>query len=214
LLAEPQFVGGRASESPETGLLLVAKEQSVLFDRMPSYLDALREGGDRDRPPALHEAFEAISAEISQVLSDLSSQILSGRNATELIRLTKYQEQLVNLEDVVFKISSKLLMHEGGARAATLGQTILESLDFIILAAIDAAASMGPEELETLERMTHDRAETMDRIRNAYFQSEQQLSQADRNFVLDVTILFENAVLVLGRIRHLLTSSDEVVNPS
>ena len=82
------------------------------------------------------------------------------------------------------------------------------------LAAVDAAKSMGPDELETLGHMTHDRAETMDRIRNAYFQSEQQLSQADRNFVLDVTILFENAVLSLGRIRHLLTPSDDVVNPS
>jgi phosphate:Na+ symporter len=214
LLAEPQFVGGRASEAPETGLLLVAKEQGVLFERLPTYLDALREGGDRDRPKALHEAFAVISAEISQVLSELSSQVLSDRNATDLIRLTKYQEQLVNLEDVVFKISSQLLKHEGGERAATLGQTILESLDFIMLAAVDAAKSLGSDELETLERMTHDRAETMDRIRNAYFQSEQQLSKADRNFVLDVTILFENAVLILGRIRHLLTSSDESVNPS
>jgi phosphate:Na+ symporter len=214
LLAEPRYVGGRASDTPETGLLLVAREQEVLFERLPAYLDAIREEGDRDRPPALHEAFESISAEIGQVLSDLSSQTLSDRNASELIRLTKFQEQLVNLEDVVFRISSQLSNHDGGAKAATLGQAILESLDFIVLAAVDAARSMGPDELETLGRMTHDRAETMDRIRNAYFQSEQQLSRADRNFVLDVTILFENAVLSLGRIRHLLASSNEVVNPS
>lgn len=204
LLAEPQYVGGRASDSPETGLLLVAREQEVLFERLPTYLSAIREEGDRDRPPALHEAFESISAEVSQVLSDLSSQTLSDRNASELIRLTKFHEQLVNLEDVVFRISSRLSSHEGGGRAATLGQTILESLDFIVLAAVDAAKSMGTDELETLGRMTHDRAETMDRIRNAYFQSEQQFSQADRNFVLDITILFENAVLSLGRIRKIL----------
>ena len=214
LLAEPRYVGGRASDTPETGLLLAAREQEVLFERLPAYLNAIREERDRDRPPALHEAFESISAEIGQVLSDLSSQTLSDRNASELIRLTKFQEQLVNLEDVVFRISSQLSNHDGGAKAATLGQAILESLDFIVLAAVDAARSMGPDELETLGRMTHDRAETMDRIRNAYFQSEQQLSRADRNFVLDVTILFENAVLSLGRIRHLLASSNEVVNPS
>ncbi|MHC4909520.1 MAG: Na/Pi symporter, partial [Planctomycetota bacterium] len=164
LLAEPQYVGGRASDSPETGLLLVAREQEVLFERLPTYLSAIREEGDRDRPPALHEAFESISAEVSQVLSDLSSQTLSDRNASELIRLTKFHEQLVNLEDVVFRISSQLSSHEGGGRAATLGQTILESLDFIVLAAVDAAKSMGPDELETLGRMANDRAETMDRI--------------------------------------------------
>ena len=44
----------------------------------------------------------------------------------------------------------------------------------------------------------------MTKIRHNYFESEQDLSTEDRNFVLDITILFENAVNTLGRYGRLL----------
>jgi hypothetical protein len=44
----------------------------------------------------------------------------------------------------------------------------------------------------------------MTKMRHNYFNSEQDLSDADRNFVLDVTILFENVVQTLARYGTLL----------
>jgi hypothetical protein len=44
----------------------------------------------------------------------------------------------------------------------------------------------------------------MDKVRRNYFQSEEELSQTGRNFILDITILFENAALTLGRCAGLL----------
>jgi hypothetical protein len=44
----------------------------------------------------------------------------------------------------------------------------------------------------------------MTKIRHNYFESEGDLSTDDRNFVLDITILFENAVHTLGRYGKLL----------
>jgi len=41
----------------------------------------------------------------------------------------------------------------------------------------------------------------------AALESEQDLSQDDRNFVLDITILFENAVHTLGRYGRLLRAT-------
>jgi hypothetical protein len=47
----------------------------------------------------------------------------------------------------------------------------------------------------------------MAKIRHNYFESEQDLSTDDCNFVLDITILFENAVHTLGRYGHLLRTA-------
>ena len=46
----------------------------------------------------------------------------------------------------------------------------------------------------------------MTKMRHNYFNSEKDLSDADRNFVLDVTILFENVVQTLARYGVLLKS--------
>jgi phosphate:Na+ symporter len=78
----------------------------------------------------------------------------------------------------------------------------------MILSAIDALVSRDAGEIETLEILTHDRSDLMTRIRHAYFDSEKDLSQRERNFVLDITILFENAVQTLGRYGNLLRTAE------
>ena len=59
----------------------------------------------------------------------------------------------------------------------------------MILTAIDAIESHESVEIEMPEMPTQD------------------LSEEDRNFVLDITILFENAVHTLGRYGHLLRTT-------
>lgn len=83
----------------------------------------------------------------------------------------------------------------------------MESIDFMILTAIDAIESKDSAEIEMLEMLTQDRSEMMTKIRHNYFESEQELSTNDRNFVLDITILFENAVHTLARYGHLLKTA-------
>jgi hypothetical protein len=80
----------------------------------------------------------------------------------------------------------------------------MESLDFMILTAIDAFDTQEAGEIDTLEMLTQDRSAMMTKIRHNYFESEGDLSTDDRNFVLDITILFENAVHTLGRYGKLL----------
>ncbi len=116
----------------------------------------------------------------------------------------KLEEQLVTLEDIEFRLSTQMLEAHDSDRAGELGRNIMESVDFLILTAIDAIESQDAGEIETLEMLTQDRSAIMTKIRHIYFESEKDLSNADRNFVLDITILFENAVHTLGRYGHLL----------
>jgi len=122
----------------------------------------------------------------------------------ELDLLAKLEEQLVTLENIVHRLAVQMLDEHDSPRAGELGRNIMESVDFMVLTAIDAIESKDSDEIETLEMLTQDRSAMMTKIRHNYFDSEKELSNKDRNFVLDITILFENAVHTLGRYGHLL----------
>ena len=110
-------------------------------------------------------------------------------------------------EGEVHRLATQMLEQHDSARAGELGRNIMESIDFMILTAIDAIESKDDTEIDMLEMLTQDRSAMMTKIRHNYFESEQELSNKDRNFVLDITILFENAVHTLGRYGHLLRAT-------
>ena len=111
------------------------------------------------------------------------------------------------LEDIVYRLTGLLAEHDLNSKAGQLGRSIMESIDFIILTAVDAIESQTESEIDTLAMLTQDRTEMMDRFRRNYFNSEQELSRADRNLILDVTILFENAIQTLARYGSVLKNS-------
>jgi hypothetical protein len=208
VLSETQYLHKNAADSPETGLLLVEREQGRLLERLPLYIDAVREEteGKRESPATYHAAFVEISGKINATLSEISRLGLNTSSSDELIRVTKMQEQLRRFEEMVFQLATQMSRKDISARARELGNVIMESADFIMLAAIDAIRSREEGEIDTLEILTQDRSELMTKMRHNYFNSEMELAEADRNFVLDVTILFENVIQILARYGVLLKS--------
>ena len=206
VLSETQYLHKNAADSPETGLLLVEREQDRLLERLPLYIDAVREesSGRVEAPATYHAAFAEISGQINATLSEISRQGLNTSSSDELIRITKMQEQLRRFEDTVFQLAGGMSRKDISPRARDLGNVIMESADFIMLTAIDAISSREEGEIDTLEILTQDRSALMTKMRHNYFNSESELSDADRNFVLDVTILFENVVQILARYGVLL----------
>jgi phosphate:Na+ symporter len=208
VLSETKYLHKNAAESPETGLLLVEREQDRLLERLPLYIEAVREetGSTGESPAAYHAAFVEISGKINATLSEISRQGLSTANSDDLIRVTKMQEQLRRFEDTVFQLASQMARKDISARARELSNVIMESADFIMLTAIDAISSREEGEIDTLETLTQDRSALMTKMRHNYLNSEGELAEADRNFVLDITILFENVVHTLARYGVLLKS--------
>ena len=207
VLSKEAFIHERASDSPDTALMLVEKEQFRLLERLPQYIDYVREntnGSGKHHPDAYHEAFTRISGKIGSTLAQVSAHGLGQATSDQLIRTTKLEEQLVTLENIVHRLTVQMLDEHDSPRAGALGRNIMESIDFMILTAIDAIESKDSDEIATLEMLTQDRSAMMTKIRHNYFESEKDLSNKDRNFVLDITILFENAVHTLGRYGYLL----------
>jgi phosphate:Na+ symporter len=210
VLSETEFLHDKVAESPETGLILAEQEQFRLMKRLPRYIDYVREEDARhakEPPSAYHQAFMDISHKIGNTLSLISGHSLSPTDSDQLIKVTKLQEQLVMLEDIVYRLTGLLAGHDLNSRAGQLGRSIMESIDFIILTAVDAIESQTESEIDTLDMLTQDRTDMMDRFRRNYFNTEQELSRADRNLILDVTILFENAIQTLARYGSVLKNS-------
>jgi len=208
VLFETQFLHKNAAGSPETGLLLVEREQGRLLDRLPYYVDAVREepGERRESPATCHAAFIEISKKINDTLSQISRLGLNAATSDDLIRTTKMQEQLRHFEDIVFQLTTEMSRQDLSLRVRQLGNVILESADFIMLTAIDAIQGQDEGEISTLEKLTENRSKLMTKIRHSYLDSEKELSEGDRNFVLDVIILFENVVQTLAQYCVLLKS--------
>ena len=208
VLSETQFLHRNAADSPETGLLLAEREQERLLERLPLYIDAVRDepSAKRETPATYHAAFIGISKRINDALSQISRLGLNTAISDELIRVTKMQEQLRRFEELVFQLATEMSRNDLSPRARELGCVIMESTDFIMLTAIEAIQSQDEDEIDTLEILTQDRSALMTKVRHNYFNSEKELSEEDRNFVLDVTILFENVVQTLSRYGLLLKS--------
>ena len=208
VLSETQFLHRSAVDSPETGLLLAEREQERLLERLPLYIDAVRDepSTKRETPATYHAAFIGISKRINDALSQISRLGLNTTIADELIRVTKMQEQLGRFEELVFRLATEMSRKDLSPRARELGCVIMESTDFIMLTAIEAIQSQDEGEIDTLEILTQDRSALMTKVRHSYFRSENELTEEDRNFVLDVTILFENVVQTLSRYGVLLKS--------
>ena len=208
VLSETQFLHRNAADSPETGLLLAEREQERLLERLPLYIDAVRDepSAKRETPETYHAAFIGISKRINDALSQISRLGLNTAISDELIRVTKMQEQLRRFEELVFQLATEMSRNDLSPRARELGCVIMESTDFIMLTAIEAIQSQDEGEIDTLEILTQDRSALMTKVRHNYFNSEKELSEEDRNFVLDVTILFENVIQTLSRYGLLLKS--------
>jgi len=75
VLSKEAFIHERASDSPDTALMLVEKEQFRLLERLPQYIDYVREntsGSGKYHPDAYHEAFTRISGKIGSTLARTS----------------------------------------------------------------------------------------------------------------------------------------------
>ena len=211
-LSEPEYISSNSQSGPEIDLLLIEREQRRLLDRLPLYVEYAREESDKGgliKPADYHAAFNALAKQINKLLSRISRNNLNHELAEQLIAITKTQEQLSALETYLFQVSELVTHYPSGDKAAQLGRNMLESIDFLILAAIDAIDSQESEDVLTLASMTTDRSQMMANLRTAYFEAERDLSMEARSFVLDMTMLVENMVKTLSRYGEVLAQQQQ-----
>jgi phosphate:Na+ symporter len=207
-LSKIKFIHEHTAGDPDTAVLLIEKEVHRLLQRIPLYLEKLRSDNNSDQGPSLesyHAAFAEVSAEIQAFTTDVFRQDLSLRTSEALINVQDRHNLVIALEDNCYRIVET--MRETAAsdgKAAGLAMNIAESLDAIILTAIDVTEDPDQSDLDILLSLTADRGQLMEKIRRSYLSSADGLGTEERSLILYVTNLFERSVWTLGRYGKLL----------
>lgn len=209
-LSKIQFINEHAVSEPETAVLLTEKEVHRLLRRIPSCLDKVRQGSAPDHPPSLeahHAAFAEVSTEIHAFTADVFRQDLSLRTSESLLNVQDRHNLVVALEDNCYNLVATLRNSTVEGKVAGLAVNIVESLDAIVLTAVDVTENTDPADLDILVSLTSDRGRLMEKIRSSYLASEASLSTEERSLILYVTNLFERSVWTLGRYARLLSQN-------
>ncbi len=216
-LARPRFISPEALADPDSALELADKEQVALLARLPAQLDTLRPASDSAAAPVpsavRHRAAQAVAAEVHAYLRELVEQSSDRAVSARLLALEQRHALVVSLTDTVHDFTVALArLRAPDAAAAPLLDSLIESLDTLLLTAVDAARSPDPDDLALLLRLTADRGDLMERLRRQLLAaSGPGLDHARKSDLLYATSLFERAVWLL---RQLGLAQQALANPA
>src|SRR5262249_42984130 len=111
---------------------------------------------------------------------------------------------IVYLEDSLrsLTVSTQSVSLHGGL--GPLIATFVEGLDFVLMIMIQTLESADQELFSLLLRITEDRGDMMERIRQDYLAEEGSVDTADRAVLLEVTSVFERVIWMTQRFARLV----------
>jgi len=214
-LARPRYLTEHALADPESALDLVDKEQLRLLGHLTTQLDTIRaETASAAKVPAetLHRATIAVGAEVQTFLHDLMDRQSDHATSERLLALERRQSLVLSLDETVFNFTATFArLRAGEALTGPFLDNLAESLNTLVLTALDAVRSGDPDEIAMLTAMTADRGDLMERLRRNLLGGSQPVDQQQKAHFFYLTSLFERAVWLL---RQLGPTSRPVVSLS
>lgn len=211
-LSRPRFISNEALADPDSALELADKEQVALLAQLPAQLDTLRQPAAAVPPAVRHRAAQTVAAEIHAYLRELAGQSPDAQASARLLALEQRHALVVSLTDTVHDFTAALARLRGpGSASAPLLDSLLESLDTLLLTALDTTRASDPDDLALLLRLTADRGDLMERLRRQLLASETALDHAQKSDLFYVTGLFERAVWLL---RQFALAQQALANPA
>ena len=205
-LSRPRYISQEALADPDSALELADKEQVALLAHLPAQLDTLRAApGSPTAPvaPAVrHRAAQSIAAEVQAYLRELVEQSSDRAASARVLALEQRHALVVSLTDTVHDFTATLArLRAPDAAPAPLLDSLLESLDTLLLTAVDATGASDSDDLALLLRLTADRGELMERLRRQLLAaSEPGLDHARKSDLFYATSLFERAIWLLRQL--------------
>ncbi len=211
-LSRPRFISNEALADPDSALELADKEQVALLAQLPAQLDTLRQPAAAVPPAVRHRAAQTVAAEIHAYLRELAGQSPDAQASARLLALEQRHALVVSLTDTIHDFTAALARLRGpGSASAPLLDSLLESLDTLLLTALDTTRASDPDDLALLLRLTADRGDLMERLRRQLLASETALDHAQKSDLFYVTGLFERAVWLL---RQFALAQQALANPA
>jgi phosphate:Na+ symporter len=206
-LSKPQFLYDEAVNEPSTALDLVEQEQLRLAGRLRLHPSAMRGAPGspvRVRALALHKPFGALAEQIEHFQQALVDQRLGTEETERLTMLQNRLSLILYLEDSLRSMTSVTAGVVSSSRLGDLVSTFVEGLDFVLTMLVSALETGDREQIELLVKITEDRGDLMEQIRQNYLAEEGSVDARDRAVLLQVTNLFERTIWMTQRLARLL----------
>jgi len=196
-LSRPQFIFDEAASEPSTAVDLIEKEQHRIVERMPLFLEKLREEHEVAEFPdyrELHEATTALGKEIRMFSREVFSQNLSRETSEQLIKAVNRQDTVMFLEENVFNFVRELDNWKAPENLRHIKAEMVESLHAVLMMGIDAENSGNADDLDRFIAITGDKSGVMEKVRGTYLSEENSVTVVDRSAILYVTDLYQRGV--------------------
>ncbi|MDF3057499.1 MAG: Na+/Picotransporter [Rariglobus sp.] len=203
-LSRPRFLSEDALEDPESALDLVEKEQIRLLGHLTAQLSTIREETAATAIiPAgvLHRGGTAVGTEIQAFIRELAEREVDHNTSRRVLALERRLALIGSLNDTVHAfVETFTRLRSGPALEGSFVDNLAESLNTLILSAIDATHAGDPAEVDLLLRMTADRGDLMERLRRNLLSGPQPLDHQQKSHLFYLTSLFERAVWLLRQL--------------
>ena len=203
-LSRPHFLSESALDDPESALDLVDKEQLRLLGHLPAQLDTIREetAAAATVPAAvLHRGGTTVVVEMQAFIRELAGREVDADTSRRVLALERRLSVIGSLNDTVHAfVETFARLRAGAPLEGSFVENLAESLNTLLLSALDAVRSGDREEVDLLLRMTADRGEVMERLRRTLLSGLQPLDHQQKSHLFYLTSLFERAVWLLRQL--------------
>lgn len=194
--SKPHFLYAQAIGDPETALDLVAKEQLRQFAYLSDYL-ATDDAKNSVSPQALlsqerlHGANLKVTAEIDEFLAELLNRVTDRDAMDRILNFRARNRLLADLQQSTHDLDGLLRPLLEIESVSKLGHSIIESLDFIFLALLDAVKTEDRQDSELFMQMTADNSGVMEHVRQDFLARGNEFSPQLHELLFSATSLFE-----------------------
>lgn len=192
---------GRIEEN-HRGLERAAGELSSALHRIARYPSCF-EPDTLSAPSAAYGVFANETAHaLAHAHADIHALVarrLCANLSDHARALAEIAETLCRLEQGVREFGV-IFMARPAALSSDWATPFFESLEFLLMTAAEAVFSGTKSDIETILRLTQDRGEVMDMLRQGMHKSETGVSKESQNYIFDLTNCFSRLIHFLHAI--------------
>ena len=200
----PRFLKEEALADPSAALDLAARELAWLAERLPTYLDEVRQDTRATASPqaaALHRSSVQVLQHVDRYLAALADR--GSAPQRELTAALAGRSQLLrSLSDAVRELTGVIGRAGASGEVAALSASLAEALQTILLTAVDAIREPDAINVELLGRLTADRSAVMESMRQGLVRGERTLTVDEHQVLFTSTALFERIIRLLRRFQE------------
>ncbi len=208
-LAQPKYLLNFKPEDPDSGLELIHLEQTRELEQIAGLFSTARDDYNGPDLASRYEAFNCLSREVAEASETVAAMPMNHLTAKDHAYYQTRQAILGQIAESVTQGVATILNARENAALERLSNSCMESLDFLIIFAIDAQKSNNIEDISMFKSLSSGNSPSMERVRKEYINSDALISAKDKGGMLDLTIMTEKIIWLLNRLISLVPPDTE-----